>query len=316
MRQSNHTLQYTDSSKHHDDARGWYRRRRAILEHLLSGSITLFDAAIHDFICLNVQSRVAIGSSIPPGVWFGSARKIFLLTGRCDSERRIQRSISKLEKLNWIKRFHNQGVRGDYPILIEHFIVSDGEGHNFTINAAETTDWRDPVLEPIERHVSDASVKRRRTVAESSPLLQDLETRGSENIGAPAHAPAQAPSDEANALAAQLKERILQNDPKTRVTGHQEREWAHDADLLLRLDGRTASEIREVIDWCQQDSFWKANILSMSKFRQKFQQLLLKKQASEAKKHENYEKSSSRSGGVTPQSGKYAGRTPDLIVTN
>ncbi|MGB7436987.1 MAG: hypothetical protein WBR26_11605 [Candidatus Acidiferrum sp.] len=314
MRQPNSTLKYSQPSKLFDGAGGWYRRHRWILEPLQSGLITLFDAGIHDFICLNAQSRVAIGSSIPPGIWFASARKIFLLTGRCDSERRIQRALSKLEKkLGGIKRFHTQGQRGDYPILVERLVVSDGKGHDFRINAAETMDWQHPILEPIERHVSGVSVKRRRTVAEASPLLQDLKTERSENTTPPA----QAPSQEANALAARLKERILQNDPKARITGHQAQKWAHDADLLMRRYGRSEHEIAELIDWCQQDEFWKTNILSMSKLREKFSQLSLKKEASENQgRCETREGSSPKKGAVTPQKGKYDGHHPDLVITN
>jgi hypothetical protein len=318
LRRADSTPDCVRPSKHSGVAgsrfRGFYRRRRGVLEHLQSGFITLFDAAIHDFVCLNAQSRVATGSRIPGGVWFGSARLIFLLTGRCEQERRIQRSLSKLETLGWLKRFHTQGKRGDYPILVERFVVSDGAGHDFRVNAAETTDWQHPILEPIERHVSDLSVKRRQTDGGASPLLQDMDK---ERRREQSSTPAQAPSQEANFIAALLKEKILQNDPKARITSQQEQKWSQDADLLMRRDGRSEREIREVIAWCQHDSFWKTNILSMSKLRDKFSQLSLKKQASEnGGRHENREGIIPRKGAVTPQNGKYSGSHPDLVVRN
>ena len=47
---------------------------------------------------------------------------------------------------------------------------------------------------------------------------------------------------------------------------------------MLRIDKRTPEEIEEVIRWCQNDSFWQANILSTKKLREKFDQLAIKMQ--------------------------------------
>lgn len=54
----------------------------------------------------------------------------------------------------------------------------------------------------------------------------------------------------------------------------------HDAGrLLLDRDGVSLGEAKQVLEWCQHDSFWKSNILSMPKFREKFDQLRLKANA-------------------------------------
>ena len=152
---------------------GFYRRRRGILEHLEAGRISLFDAAVHDFLCLNAQSRVGTGSSLPPGIWFGSARKIWLLTGRQGSEKQIRRSLKKLEGLEWIKRWCKQGHRGDYPILVVRFLVRDASGKDFIVDAEETTDWRHPVLIPCRDLGHEPFVKRPRGGREASVLLQE-----------------------------------------------------------------------------------------------------------------------------------------------
>ena len=52
--------------------------------------------------------------------------------------------------------------------------------------------------------------------------------------------------------------------------------WARHIDLMIRVDKRTPEDIEAVVRWCQQDSFWKSNILSTSKLRQKFDQLTAK----------------------------------------
>lgn len=44
--------------------------------------------------------------------------------------------------------------------------------------------------------------------------------------------------------------------------------------LLIDRDQYSIEQIRYVIGWCQQDNFWKANILSPKKLREKFPQLV------------------------------------------
>jgi hypothetical protein len=50
--------------------------------------------------------------------------------------------------------------------------------------------------------------------------------------------------------------------------------------LLLDKDGRTVEQVESVIRWCQRDEFWRSNILSASKFREKYDQLRLAAQRS------------------------------------
>ncbi|MBP7765319.1 MAG: hypothetical protein KA113_09060 [Syntrophaceae bacterium] len=54
--------------------------------------------------------------------------------------------------------------------------------------------------------------------------------------------------------------------------------WAKDIDLMIRIDKRDVSEIGQVIEWCQQDQFWQSNILSTSKLRKQYDQLIAKMQ--------------------------------------
>ncbi|KFI40391.1 phage protein [Bifidobacterium actinocoloniiforme DSM 22766] len=56
--------------------------------------------------------------------------------------------------------------------------------------------------------------------------------------------------------------------------------WLDAARLMIDTDGRDPQEAARLIDWCQQDSFWKSNILSMPKFRAKYDQLRLRAQSS------------------------------------
>jgi hypothetical protein len=49
--------------------------------------------------------------------------------------------------------------------------------------------------------------------------------------------------------------------------------WLTDARLMITKDGRDRREAWRLISWCQADSFWRSNILSMPKFRQQYDKL-------------------------------------------
>lgn len=52
--------------------------------------------------------------------------------------------------------------------------------------------------------------------------------------------------------------------------------WRDAARLMIDRDGHSVEQIEWLIRWSQHDEFWRANILSMPKFRDKFDQLRLK----------------------------------------
>ncbi len=144
--------------------RPFYRRRMGAGDHIEFGEISFFDDGLHDFICMKAQHQVGNGSAVPPGVWMGSGRALWFLARRQDEERKIRRSLEKLERLGWIKRWVKQGRNGDYPILIARLVVRDQEGNDFSVNAEATKDWKHPVLVPLDDQRREASVRRPRGV--------------------------------------------------------------------------------------------------------------------------------------------------------
>ncbi|HRC81360.1 MAG TPA: hypothetical protein PLF27_08230, partial [Sedimentibacter sp.] len=56
---------------------------------------------------------------------------------------------------------------------------------------------------------------------------------------------------------------------------------AYDIDLMMRIDCRSPDEIRQLIDWSHRNPFWKANILSPGKLREKWDTLVAHKQRAE-----------------------------------
>lgn len=71
-----------------------------------------------------------------------------------------------------------------------------------------------------------------------------------------------------------LYSKILLNNPKQKLPNFQE--WSKHIDYMIRIDKRIPQEVKEIIEWCQKDSFWYANILSTAKLREKYDQLFIK----------------------------------------
>lgn len=60
--------------------------------------------------------------------------------------------------------------------------------------------------------------------------------------------------------------------------------WVDHIRMMIDIDKRTPEEIREVFDFLKVDVFWKENIRSTSKLREKFETLLIKSRKNEFKK--------------------------------
>jgi hypothetical protein len=61
---------------------------------------------------------------------------------------------------------------------------------------------------------------------------------------------------------------------------------------MLDADGRSLAEVKSVMRWSQADDFWRSNVLSMPKFREKYDTLRLQSgrgsQATAASGDDNY----------------------------
>jgi len=80
------------------------------------------------------------------------------------------------------------------------------------------------------------------------------------------------PRDDVRTICEHLADRIEGNGSKRPVITQG---WLREARLLIDNDGRTVDQVLKAIDWSQSDSFWRINILSMPKLREKFDQLRL-----------------------------------------
>lgn len=75
-------------------------------------------------------------------------------------------------------------------------------------------------------------------------------------------------------IAKELYSSMKENNPKCKEPNFQK--WACNIDSMIRIDKRDVVDIRKIINFSQHDNFWKSNILSTAKLREKFDQLILK----------------------------------------
>jgi len=99
-------------------------------------------------------------------------------------------------------------------------------------------------------------------------------------------------------LANRLYQKILTNNPEHKEPSLQK--WADDVRLMMEKDNRNQAQVEYLIDWAQSNSFWKSNILSISKLREKFDQLAIQaKEANNERRKDNGRASPTKcSGGV------------------
>jgi hypothetical protein len=91
-------------------------------------------------------------------------------------------------------------------------------------------------------------------------------------------------------MAELLFQRILENNENAKQPNLEA--WANEVRLMREKDKRTVKQIQYLINWSQNDSFWKVNILSISKLRSKFDQLVIRcKEDVQKKKSAPFKKS-------------------------
>lgn len=73
--------------------------------------------------------------------------------------------------------------------------------------------------------------------------------------------------------------------PKSKVpkTEADKRKWAAEIERMKRLDGRAEGDIIEALTFATTDGFWKSNIRSTKKFREKFETLIVQSRAKQGR---------------------------------
>lgn len=146
--------------------------------------------------------------------------------------------------------------------------VSNGSSHGVThgeVTEGVTPPRHAPVTEPRpdpSRPVLPSEVQELLTSETAAPPSDDSSKSNRE----------EPQRDDVDALCARLRDWMVQNEAKEPTVG---KLWKRQARLLLDQDKRELSKALNLIDWCQQNNFWQSKILSIPKFREKYDQLAM-----------------------------------------
>lgn len=174
------------------------------------------------------------------------------------------------------KKRWGRSVKGLLEGSLLHPIEGGFELHDYL-------DWNDSRAEVRARqeHASIAARSKARGQPGASPeqsfepaITRTLEPEPEpepqiNNLVAPTALALLSPADDLCTFLADLIEANGVKRPT--ITG----KWREEAGRLLRIDGYPEDEVRGVMRWATADDFWKANVLSMPKFRAKYPQLKL-----------------------------------------
>lgn len=181
---------------------------------------------------------------------------------------------------------------GDYNEFVEALIDGgflDDDGDHLTLH-----DWYDYAGKLIERRLQErerSQQRRKQAKKEHKSTAKDTKKQPTDDqwstVGTVQYSTVPNSTKDSNnvakkfadnsipyRLANHLKKEILNQDPNTKVP-EDLTSWATDADRMIRLDKRDPQEAANLITWAQHDSFWRSNILSMSKFRKQYDKLRL-----------------------------------------
>ena len=173
------------------------------------------------------------------------------------SERAIRLHLAGLEELGLIER-------GDAYIVASYISRADRrpQGWNLRLD--------------IVSEVQAVQVVKERGAGGAGNGVQVVHERGAGDAPKPYIEPSIEPSSvfmsEALELCNLLSNLIHENGSRLpKVTP----KWVQDMEKIMRLDGRTFQQVEMAIRWCQNSQFWRANILSPAKLRDKYDQLRL-----------------------------------------
>jgi len=127
--------------------------------------------------------------------------------------------------------------------------------------------------------------KRQKNDPETTDIYQKSEVRKKNKSSG---SPKAAPPERALFLANLLARRIVENNPMATPAGEtQIQSWAYEADRINRIDGKPWDVIEGVLEWSQRDQFWRNNVLSMGKLREKWNQLSMQQGVAQISKRKS-----------------------------
>jgi hypothetical protein len=189
------------------------------------------------------------------------------------SERNLRYCLEALEEKGYIERIGKRGTRTLWR-------VEPNPANIATRQPASAQSGNGLPTEPLgEPSVEEGSIEPSSSEPLADVVKESLRPTSTNGNGTPPPSPAAPPSPGPGpgpfALCRRLAELMLANDPKAKVEPESKR-WLDAARLLVDADGRHFEEALAVLEWSQQDEFWRTNVLSMPTFRKQYPRLRMR----------------------------------------
>lgn len=191
-------------------------------------------------------------------------------------------SLKQFEKMTGIKRPNIIRARGK---LLEMGIISVIQKDNsYDVSYRFIKDYEQwkPLSKKItlSKKIIPVIQKDNRPLSKKiTPILRKKETKTKEKP-TKENQRSQTFSETDKSLVQLLIDMMLENEPNSHtiscLTEKRQIEWINSCRLMREKDKRTPEQIKALIEFSQNDKFWKANILSFPKLREKQDMLILR----------------------------------------
>lgn len=167
-----------------------------------------------------------------------------------------------------------------HGLVAPNFTEAQTASKSDKLRQRESRDRRRDVALGKPGETTRVSHERSRTVTKRDTKSRDVTLPLPPDTTAPVALPPVIPPPQAVTAARRLLDRVVTNTPTSTVSKLSESEkqrkaekWGDAFRLLHDRDGHSWEDINAMIDWCQEHHFWKSNILSGDKLREKWDQL-------------------------------------------
>ena len=153
-------------------------------------------------------------------------------------------------------------------------VIKDWKIHNYIRKDTYNNTIYSDEKEHLAEDKNGAYTFRGRAVDDPSPQVRLGKDRlGKDNKNNSPHSdkPKYGPDDRPYQIAQHLLGKIRDNNPDFKQPNLQH--WANDIRLAHDRDKRDYDKLDNMVDWCQNNDFWQANILSGKKLRDKYDRL-------------------------------------------
>lgn len=207
-----------------------------------------------------------------------------ILNFACKLDRQMPFSVDVIERS--LTELLEEGVltmEGD--VLFQKRMVRDGKLSDTRALAGSKGGKKGSAKSKSENFATDFAIAKSQANTENEIEIENeyeddtnKKEVGTKEETIPARGKKEFPQDhKAYLLAKYLADRIQKRMPTAQPADEKKLQaWADAIDKCNRLDGHPWDEIKLVLKFSQEDSFWQANILSGKKFREKYLQLLAK----------------------------------------